>query len=214
MNKFVPLHSRAAPLLLADINTDIITPMRRLGMKQAHPLAHYAFEALRYLGGDGDSGQLNPEFVLNRPEYQASTIMLTGRNFGCGSSRETAPAAIADMGFRCLIGTSFGDIFFKNCFQQGILAVIVEEAIFDRLVGQAGCGEFTVDLQSCEVRLPDHGVVPFEVNPLRRESLLEGLDEIGLTLKRGDEITAFQTRDHQRRPWVYDTNISSQELNV
>ena len=203
MDKFVRVSSRAVPILRPNVDTDLITPMRRIGVAQAHPLHHYAFEAVRYIGGDGDKGALNPEFALNQEAYAGARIMFTGPNFGCGSSRETAPQAIAGLGFRCLIGTSFGDIFFKNCFQQGLLAVVLAQTDFDALLARIGQGEFGADLGSCTITAPDGLCVSFEVNPLRRESLLSGLDDIGLSLQRRDAIAAFQTRDRKDRPWVY-----------
>ena len=207
MDKFVRVTSRAVPMLRRDVDTDLITPMRRIGLAQPQPLHHYAFEALRYVGGDGDTGAPNPEFELNQDAYAGARIMLTGANFGCGSSRETAPQAIAGLGFRCLIGTSFGDIFFKNCFQQGILPVVLAEAELDALAKQARDGEFSVDLETCTITAPDRRELRFEVNPLRRESLLSGLDDIGLTLQRGDAIAAFQARDRVERPWVYAAGV-------
>ncbi|MEZ5561176.1 MAG: 3-isopropylmalate dehydratase small subunit [Pseudomonadales bacterium] len=201
MERFEQIRSLAVPLLAANVDTDIITPMQRLTGANARPLADYAFEAWRYDDGNADSGAPRPDFPLNDPRYSGARILLTGENFGCGSSRESAPQALHDLGLRCLIGTSFGDIFFNNCFQRGILPIVVDAGTLDRLV--ADPGPLTVDLATTTVRTSDGAAIRFAVNPLRRESLLEGLDDIALTGKREALIAAFQDRDRTDRPWVY-----------
>lgn len=194
------LRSVAVPILIANVDTDVITPMRRIVGGSQHPLHHYAFEALRYHGGDGDSGAPDPAFPLNDPLYAGASIMLTGANFGCGSSRETAPAAIAALGFRVLIGPSFGDIFFNNCFQQGILPIVLDAAVVAGLVG-----ELSVDVDAQTLSAADGTVIGFEVNPLRKACLLEGTDLIGMSLRYGDMIGEWQERDRAVRPWVWET---------
>ncbi len=203
MDRFGVLEGIAAPLLMPNVDTDIITPMRRLTGGSAHPLHHYAFEPYRFFDGDGDRGDPNPEFVLNQPEYADARILITGENFGCGSSRESAPIALRGLGIRCLIGTSFGEIFFNNCFQRGLLAVTLPAETIESLAAQTRDGSFRVDLAGQHIQSPDGSFHPFDVNPLRRECLLEGLDDLGLTLKREGAIKAFQDRDRKARPWIY-----------
>jgi len=200
MEPLVRVRSVAVPLLLANVDTDVITPMRRLTGSTAHPLHHYTFEALRYLGGDGDTGAPDPTFPLNDPAYAGAQIMLTGPNFGCGSSRETAPMAIAALGFRVLVGSSFGDIFFNNCFQQGLLPIVVPSEVVARLAG-----ELTVDLEEQTITAADGAVVTFDINPLRKACLLEGTDLVGLTLGLASAVDEWQARDRVARPWAWDT---------
>ncbi len=201
MEPFTPVTSRAIALLMPNIDTDVITPMNRMMERGERPLHHYAFEAMRYVGGDGDASIPNPDFCLNQPGAEGAAIMVVGDNFGCGSSRETAPTVIAELGIRCLIGSSFGDIFFNNCFQQGVLAVVVPGSVVARLAGSVGV--FTVDLDRQIITGSDGFRIEFECNALRRHSLLVGLDDIGLGLSHDAEITAFQQVDRLRRPWVY-----------
>lgn len=202
MEPLVAVRSRAVPILLANVDTDVITPMRRITGGSAHPMHHYAFEALRYTGGDGDTGAPDPSFALNDSALAGAQIMLTGPNFGCGSSRETAPMAIAALGFRVLIGSTFGDIFFNNCFQQGILPIAVDIDDVDRLA--AGGDVLDVDLDAQAITDGSGRVLGFEVNALRKACLLEGIDLIGLTLGYRDAIDAFQARDRGARPWIWD----------
>ena len=208
MEKFSTVTSKAAPLMRANIDTDIITPMRRLVAYSGKEMAAYAFEPLRFIRGDGDLGEPNPEFILNQPAFQDATILITGENFGCGSSRETAVKVLVDLGYRCLIGSSFGDIFYNNCFQNGILPIILPleqvEALAAESLETAGSdGEVTVDLTTCTITSPLGQTLSFEINGLRRTALLEGLDSIGVTMTREAEIAAFQARDREARPWVY-----------
>ncbi len=196
------IDSIAAPLLLADVDTDVITPMRRITGRNAHPLAHYAFEPLRYLG-DADELRPNPTFVLNDPAFAGAEILLTGENFGCGSSRETAASVLQDLGFRVVIGSTFGDIFTNNCFQRGLLVIGLDEETVAALAAESRQGRFQVDLETQRITSPQGLVVHFDVNPLRRELLLSGLDDIGVTLRLSREIEAFQQADRRRRPWIY-----------
>jgi 3-isopropylmalate/(R)-2-methylmalate dehydratase small subunit len=200
MDPLVRVQSVAVPLLLANIDTDVITPMRRLTGGATHPLHHYAFEAMRYIGGDGDTGAPDPSFPLNDPAFAGAQIMVTGPNFGCGSSRETAPMAIAALGFRVLIGAGFGDIFFNNCFQQGLLPIVVPPDVVARLAG-----ELTVDLDTQTITTSDGSVIDFDVNPLRKACLLEGTDLVGLTLGYADDVVSWQARDRVAHPWVWET---------
>ena len=203
MEKLNRLVSRAVPIMRPNIDTDIITPMNRLTAADAgRSIGYYAFEPLRYAGGDGDTGIPDPAFPLNDPLYAEARIMICGENFGCGSSRESAPVAIAELGFRCLIGTSFGDIFFNNCFQQGILPIVL--ASVEPLVAAcAAGGEFDLDLEAQVLTTPAGAALPFDVNPLKKEALLRGVDDLGLILSHRDEIDAFEARDRHARPWIY-----------
>jgi 3-isopropylmalate/(R)-2-methylmalate dehydratase small subunit len=188
----------AAPLLVESIDTDVISPMNRL-LEGRDALLKYAFEPLRYR----QDGTPNPDFVLNQPEYQGARILLAGANFACGSSRETAVWAIVGLGFRCVIAPSFGDIFFKNCFQNGVLPVVLLAAEIRALASETRAGAFQVDLERCKITAPSGREIEFVVHPLRRAALLAGLDEIGVTLERASEISAFQKRDREARPWIY-----------
>lgn len=204
MEKLERLQSPAAPIMNANIDTDVITPMQRMTQRSNKPLSYYAFEPLRFVGGNGDEGKVDDRFALNQDKYRDARIMICGENFGCGSSRESAPAVIADMGFRCLIGTGFGDIFFNNCFQQGILPIVVDRETLATLAAVAATGaELVVDLSAQEITTPDGEVFAFSVNALRKRSLLEGLDDIELTMLLGDDISNWQQQDGVSRPWIY-----------
>ncbi len=205
MDKFATLNSVAAPILRENIDTDVIIPISRLvGNSVRGTLGQWCFTPLRYK----PDGSENPEFVLNREPYRGAQILLTGVNFGCGSSREGAVWALYEMGIRCVIGSSFGDIFFNNCFQNGLLPVILDRETVESLAREVeasqGAGRISVDLAEMTVTAPSGKRHSFAVEPARREALLEGLDEIALTLKRASEIAAFQARDRQQRPWVHE----------
>ena len=203
MEKLNRLVSRAVPVMMPNIDTDIITPMNRLtATSTGRSIGYYAFEPLRYIDGDGDTGAPDPDFPLNDPFYAGAQIMICGENFGCGSSRESAPAAIAELGFRCLVGTGFGDIFFNNCFQQGLLPIVL--ASVDGLLSECTAGgDFLLDLNAQTLTTPSGTTLAFEVNALKKEGLLHGLDDLGLMLDRQDQIDAFEARDRQERPWIY-----------
>jgi 3-isopropylmalate/(R)-2-methylmalate dehydratase small subunit len=206
MEKFESLTAVAAPLLRENIDTDIIVRIERLlGLSRNLDLGKWCFEALRYR----PDGSENEEFILNRPPYRAAKILLAGKNFGCGSSREGAVWALLGMGIRCVIAPSFGEIFFGNCFQAGMLPVVIEEAqiraICDEVEVDAATNLLTVDLQKSLVRSPKGSEFAFSVAPMRREALLRGLDEVGMTITRDGEIASFQKRDHVSRPWIYET---------
>jgi len=206
MQKFDTVVSKAVPLLMPDIDTDIISPLDSLTTDKS--VVDVAFAALRYIGGDSDRRELNPDFVLNQPAYQGAKIMLTGENFGCGSSRETAAYSFRDLGFRCLIGSSFSDIFFDNCFQQGLLLVVLPVATIEHLASQVGDGDFEISLDLKQIKTPAGEIIPFDVDSWRRESLLQGLDSIDLSLTRRDKIKEFQRLDQVQRPWVYRAQAS------
>jgi 3-isopropylmalate/(R)-2-methylmalate dehydratase small subunit len=205
MEPFTTLHGPAAALLLPNIDTDVITPMRRIvGGGGRAALARYAFEPLRYLEEDVPDS----DFVLEQPAYRGAPILLAGPNFACGSSRETAVWALHELGFRCVVAPSFGDIFFKNCFQNGLLPIVLAQETVEALALEARAEgghapAFEVDLERTELGTPSGRRIPFEVHPARREALLGGLDDIGLSLRREAEIAAFQARDRRARPWVY-----------
>jgi 3-isopropylmalate/(R)-2-methylmalate dehydratase small subunit len=204
MEKFTTLTSVAAPLLRANIDTDIVIPISRMvGNSTRGSLGQWCFSALRYQ----PDGSENPQFILNRAPYRGAQILITGVNFGCGSSREAAVWALKEMGVRCLIGSSFGDIFFNNCFQNGVLPVVLDRATVESLAREVeasqGAGRISVDLNDLTVTAPSGTRHAFAVEPKRRQALLEGVDEIAITLQRAPEIAAFQAEDRQRRPWVY-----------
>lgn len=200
MVPFPVLQGIPMQLLMKNVDTDIITPMKRLTGGNERPLADYAFEAWRYEGGNADTGQPLADFPLNQAQFSAATILLSGENFGCGSSRQSAPQVLYDLGFRCLIGVSYGEIFFNNCFQLGILPIVVSKETVDMLV--ASGMEVRVDLVAEELSWGNE-VISFDVNSLRKRCLLEGLDDIELTLSRVEKINEFQAADRRARPWVY-----------
>jgi 3-isopropylmalate/(R)-2-methylmalate dehydratase small subunit len=197
MRAFTRITGPAAHLPQANVDTDVIIRIERL--TGGADLGRYAFEALRYL----PDGSPNPDCVFNDPRFSDAPILLAGRNFGCGSSREGAVTALMAMGLRCVIAPSFGDIFFANCFRNGLLPIVLPEDTVKRLAAASGTGDFMVDLEARLVRAPSGDTTAFAVDALRRQGLLEGLDEIGLTLKDGSEIAAWQTADRVNRPWVW-----------
>lgn len=198
MESFTFVKGRALPLLVPDIDTDVITPIQRV-MQGGDALTRYAFESLRYKA----DGELNPDCPLNQDVYQNAPIMLAGANFACGSSRETAVWAIRGLGIRCIIAPSFGDIFFDSCFENGMLPITLSQNEIATLADEAAAGELRVDLERCEITSPSGRTIPFTVRPLHREALLSGRDSIELTLERDREIADFQLRDCRLRPWVY-----------
>ncbi len=210
MKSFTSLTASAAPLMRANIDTDIVIPISRMvGNSIRGGLGKWCFAALRYL----PDGSENPDFVLNRAPYRDAEILVTGPNFGCGSSREPAVWAIQEMGIKAIVGSGFGDIFYNNCFQNGVLPVILDprtvEEIAEEVEQTQGTGKITVDLEACEIITPSGRKVKFTVEPRRRTGLIEGLDEIGATLRRDGEIRAFQQRDREERPWIYRPGADS-----
>lgn len=196
MQPFTTLTGAAAPLLRDNIDTDIIIRVERLAGTSRESMGAVAFETWRFL----PDGSENPEFVLNQPRFRGAPILLTGSNFGCGSSREGAVWAMMGMGLRCVVAESFGDIFFNNCFQNGMLPIRLDPAVIARLA--ATPGPITVDL-AAQVVVAGNDCVAFEIEPMRRTALLEGLDEIGLTLQHAAAIASYQAADRGERPWVW-----------
>jgi 3-isopropylmalate/(R)-2-methylmalate dehydratase small subunit len=198
------LAAAAAPIMRVNIDTDVIIRINRMtGNAIRGTLGKWAFEALRYL----PDGTENPGFLLNREPYRNAKILVTGPNFGCGSSREAAVWALQEFGIHAIIGSSFGDIFFANCFQNGILPVVLDKESVDELAAEIelsqGAGTVTVDLENQAITTPSGKRLAFTVDPRRRAALLQGLDEISLTLSRDEEIRSFQAADRLRRPWIY-----------
>jgi 3-isopropylmalate/(R)-2-methylmalate dehydratase small subunit len=201
MQKFTTLTGVAAPFPLRNVDTDMIIPKQFLKTIKRTGLGKALFYELRYDQG----GNEVPDFVLNKPAYRGAEILVTGENFGCGSSREHAPWALLDFGFRCVIAPDFADIFYNNCFQNGILAIKLPQEQVDKLMDDANRGAnatLSVDLEAQEIRGPDGGVIRFEIDPFRKHCLLNGLDNIGLTLEKENAITDFEKRDAETRPWA------------
>src|SRR5260221_3079603 len=201
---FTTLTAIAATLMHTSIDSDVIIRIDRIvGNSVRGNLGKWAFGALRYL----PDGSENPEFILNREPYRQAEILITGPNFGCGSSREAAVWSLQEMGIRAVIGSSFGDIFFANCFQNGILPIIVDKDIVDGIAAEVeltqGAGRVGIDLEEQTIISPTGKQLRFEIDPRRREGLLQGLDEVALTLQRDDEIRAFQLSDRDARPWIH-----------
>ena len=207
---FTALSAIAAPIMRTNIDTDVIIRIERLvGNSVRGHLGKWAFGSLRYL----PDGSENPAFILNREPYRQAEILVTGPNFGCGSSREGAVWALQEMGIRAVIGSGFGDIFHANCFQNGILPIVVDKAVVDGLAAEVestqGAGRIGIDLEAQTITAPSGKQHHFEIDPRRRTGLLEGLDEIALTLQRDDEIRAFQAADLISRPWIHFQGIST-----
>jgi 3-isopropylmalate/(R)-2-methylmalate dehydratase small subunit len=201
MKPFTRVSGAAVPLMMANIDTDVIIRVERLTERSAEGLRKHAFAALRYQS----DGVEQPDCPLNQPQFRDAPILLAGANFGCGSSREPAVWALMALGIRAVIAESFGDIFFSNCFQNGVLAIALSAATVEVLAAEAGAGNagFSVDLVKQEIATPSGKAFAFQVDPQRRESLLGGLDDIGQTLKLSAAIDAWQAQDRQVRPWVW-----------
>jgi 3-isopropylmalate/(R)-2-methylmalate dehydratase small subunit len=201
---FDKLTAIAAPIMRTNIDTDVIIRIERLvGNGIRGTLGKWAFGSLRYL----PDGSENPEFILNREPYRNAEILITGPNFGCGSSREGAVWSLQERGIRAIVGSSFGDIFFANCFQNGILPIMLDKAVVDALATEVehsqGAGRVSIDLEQQTVTSPNGTTHHFKIDPRRRDGLLRGLDEVMLTLQRDKEIRAFQAADSQQRPWIH-----------
>jgi 3-isopropylmalate/(R)-2-methylmalate dehydratase small subunit len=201
MQAFTTVSGTAAPLMRDNIDTDVIIRVERLAGTTRAEMGPWAFEALRYQ----PDGSENPDFVLNQAPFRGAPILIAGPNFGCGSSREGAVWSLMGSGLRCVIAPSFGDIFFNNCFQNGMLPVRLPADDVRRLADACAGGNarVTVDLRRQVVVFPHGEEVGFEIEAVRRDALLEGLDEIGQTLKLSGDIAAFQQRDRAARPWVW-----------
>jgi len=201
MEKFTSLTGVAAPLEITNVDTDMIIPKQYLKTIKRTGLGQGLFAEMRY----HDDGSENPDFVLNKPAYRNAKILVAEDNFGCGSSREHAPWALLDFGIRCVISTSFADIFYNNCFKNGILPVIVSRADLAKLMDDARRGAnatLSVDLEAQEIRGPDGGVIRFDVDPFRKHCLMNGLDDIGLTLEKSAHIEAFEKKSTAERFWL------------
>jgi 3-isopropylmalate/(R)-2-methylmalate dehydratase small subunit len=201
MDKFTTLTGVAAPLNIMNVDTDMIIPKQYLKTIARTGLGAGLFSEMRFR----EDGSENPDFVLNKPAYRKASILVAGDNFGCGSSREHAPWALLDFGVRCVISTSFADIFYNNCFQNGILPAKVSREDLDKLMDDASRGAnatLTVDLEKQEIRGPDGGVVKFEIDAFRKDCLLNGLDDIGLTMSKGEKIASYETKVGAERPWM------------
>lgn len=205
MEKFTLLEAIAAPLMRINIDTDVIIPSREMKRVSKEGLADGMFANWRYTEPGGRNE--NPDFILNREPYRQAKILLSGDNFGCGSSREHAVWALAEWGIRAIITPGFGNIFYGNCVRNGILPVVLDNSIVEDLARQVEAdpdrNRIRVDLTRCVVVAPDGTEHAFEIAPADREMLLEGLDAIAVTMRRDDEILAFQGRDRLKRPWIY-----------
>ena len=201
MDKFTTLEGVAAPLKIINVDTDMVIPKQYLKTIKRTGLGKGLFSEQRYK----DDGSENPGFVLNQPAYRKAKILVAGDNFGCGSSREHAPWALLDFGIRCVISTSFADIFYNNCFKNGILPITVSPEDLVKLFDDAERGAnatLTIDLASQEIRGPDGGMIKFEVDAFRKQCLLNGWDDIGLTMVKHDKIESFEQKSKAARPWV------------
>ena len=211
MNKFTLLDGLVAPLDRANVDTDAIIPKQFLKSIKRTGFGPNLFDEWRYLdhgepGVDNSKRPLNPDFVLNQPRYHGASILLARKNFGCGSSREHAPWALADYGFRALIAPSYADIFFNNCFKNGLLPIVLQDSAVDRLFADVAAFPgftLTIDLERQRVATADGSLAyDFAVDPFRKQCLLNGWDDIGLTLRHTDEIRAFEARHLAEQPWL------------
>jgi 3-isopropylmalate/(R)-2-methylmalate dehydratase small subunit len=201
MQKFDKLTAVAAPLDMINVDTDAIIPKQFLKTIKRTGLGRHLFSELRY----DDKGHENPDFVLNKTAYRKAQILVAGDNFGCGSSREHAPWALLDFGIRCVISTDFADIFYNNCFQNGILPIKVTPEQLEKLMDDANRGAnatLSVDLEKQEIRGPDGGVIAFEMDAYRKHCLLNGLDNIGLTMAKTKAIDAYEAKAKTERSWL------------
>ncbi len=201
MDKFTVLTGVAAPLRIINVDTDMIIPKQYLKTIKRTGLGTGLFAEMRF----NEDGSENPDFVLNKPAYRKAQVLVAGDNFGCGSSREHAPWALLDFGIRCVISTSFADIFYNNCFKNGILPITVSQEDLDKLFDDAKRGAnatLTVDLETQEIRGPDGGVVKFDLDQFRKHCLMNGLDDIGLTMVKAPSIDTYEHKAAESRPWL------------
>jgi len=211
MEKFTTITAIVAPMDRANVDTDAIIPKQFLKSIKRSGFGPNLFDDWRYLdhgepGMDNSKRPLNPDFVLNQPRYQDARILLARENFGCGSSREHAPWALQDYGFRVIIAPSFADIFFNNCFKNGILPIVLDAAIVDSLFRELAATEgyqLTVDLEKQQITKPDGDTISFEVDAFRKHCLINGLDDIGLTLQHVNDIKAYEQKRKQQAPWLF-----------
>ena len=201
MEKFTQLTGVAAPLPLVNIDTDAIIPKLFLKTIKRTGLGKALFQEMRYT----PEGKEIPDFILNQPAYRQAKILIAGANFGCGSSREHAPWALLDFGIRCVVASSFADIFYNNCFKNGILPIVLPQKEIDKLLDEAGRGAnatLTIDLENQTIKGPDGGCINFELDAFRKHCLLNGLDDIGLTEQKQDSIVAFEAKRKAEQIWV------------
>ena len=201
MEKFTTLEGVAAPLRVINVDTDMVIPKQYLKTIKRTGLGKGLFSEQRYK----DDGSENPDFMLNKAAYRKARILVAGDNFGCGSSREHAPWALMDFGIRCVISTSFGDIFYNNCFKNGLLPIRVSPDDLEKLFDDADRGAnatLTIDLEKQEIRGPDGGLIKFEVDEFRKQCLLNGWDDIGLTMRCEDKIAGFEKQRQAQAPWL------------
>ena len=201
MEPFIKLEGVAAPLNMINVDTDMIIPKQYLKTIQRTGLGKALFDEMRF----NPDGSEKPDFVLNKPAYRKAVILVAGDNFGCGSSREHAPWALLDFGIRCVIAPSFADIFYGNCFKNGILPIKLPQEIVDKLMDDASRGSnaiISIDLEKQEIKGPDGGTVHFEVDAVRKQCLLNGWDDIGLTMRAEDKIASYETQQKTQTPWI------------
>lgn len=201
MEKFNKLSGVAAPLPIINIDTDMIIPKDYLKTIKRTGLGEGLFAEMRL----NEDGSPKPDFVLNKPAYSETKILIAGDNFGCGSSREHAPWALVDFGIRCVISTSFADIFYNNCFKNGILPIVVSPENLEKLMDDASRGSnaiVSVDLEAQEIKGPDGGTISFDIDPHRKHCMLNGLDDIGLTFEKEASINTYEAKAAQNRPWA------------
>lgn len=201
MQKFTALTGVAAPLPMINVDTDMIIPKQYLKTIQRTGLSKGLFAEMRF----SEDGSEKPDFVLNQRAYRNAQILVTGDNFGCGSSREHAPWALLDFGIRCVIAPSFADIFYNNCFKNGILPIALPQSEVDKLMDDASRGAnaiISIDLEKQEITGPDGGRINFDIDPFRKHCLLNGLDDIGLTLEKGAAIDTYEAKACESRPWL------------
>ncbi len=205
MEQFISVTGLAAPLLRANIDTDLLIPSREMTTPDRAGSGEKLLAPWRYLSGQTGARVENPDFILNREPFRHATILISGANFGSGSSREAAVWALRDFGFRSVLAPSFGTIFRNNCYRNGILPVVLSDSDVETLATKASDGalNLTVDLERCTVVGPDDHLYPFTLPVPERRMLLEGLDAIGVTLKRQQEIDSFQAADRLKRPWIW-----------
>ena len=202
MDKFTKLTGVAAPLPMINIDTDKIFPAGFLKTIKRTGLAKYLFDEIRFR----PDGSENPDFVLNQGPDRNAKIIVAGDNFGCGSSREHAPWALMDFGISCVIAPSFADIFYNNCFKNGLLPIALPQDVVDQLMEDAGKGAnavLTIDLEAQTISRPDGGIVHFDIDPFRKHCLVNGLDDIGLTEQKGAEIAGYEQEARRARPWLF-----------
>ena len=201
MEKFTRITGVAAPMDMINIDTDMVIPKQYLTTIERTGLGKGLFHEMRYF----NDGSENPDFILNKPAYRDASILVAGDNFGCGSSREHAPWALLDFGIRCVISTSFADIFYNNCFKNGILPIKVTKEQLDDLMDDAERGSnatLTIDLESQTIQGSDGGEVKFKIDEFKKYLLLNGLDEVGLTLKKSDKVDSFEATQNASQPWL------------